>query len=230
MKKIFFTLLLTFAAFSANAQFHFGGQFNINFGNQHTDYSNGSAPDNKELAYIVNLRPKVYWNIGEKMQAGGRIGFAFGRMATGLVYDEKKKSGSEEAAIEVNRAVGWSVSPFFGYRVLSWKIVSVWAEANAFVGQYYNVNKPQIGSKEWGKEWGNQLEYGFQILPVVNIDLTEKLALQLHLGFISLGWYGTRADYPDRVVTTSSWDLHKGGFAGILQGLTDYGIGLVKRF
>lgn len=224
MKKFFFTLLLAFITLSANAQFHFGGQFSINFANEHTDWSNG-ATDNKEHAYLVNLKPKVYWNIGEKMQVGGRIGFAFGRMATGLVYDEKK-SDSEKAVIEVNRAIGWSVSPFFGYKLLSWKKVGVWAEANAFVGQYYNVNKPQTGSKEWS----NQMEYGFQILPVVNIDLTEKLALQLHLGFISLGWYGTRADYPDRVVTTSSWDLHKGGFAGIAQGLADYGIGLVKKF
>lgn len=224
MKKIFFTLLLAFITLSANAQFHFGGQFSINFANEHTDWSNG-ATDNKEHAYLVNLKPKVYWNIGEKMQVGGRIGFAFGRMATGLVYDEKK-SDSEKTVIEVNRAIGWSVSPFFGYKLLSWKKVGVWAEANAFVGQYYNVNKPQTGSKEWS----NQMEYGFQILPVVNIDLTEKLALQLHLGFISLGWYGTRADYPDRVVTTSSWDLHKGGFAGIAQGLADYGIGLVKKF
>lgn len=224
MKRIIVACLLTFITVSANAQFHLGGQFSINFANEHTDYSSG-AIDNKEHAYLVNLRPKVYWNIGEKMQVGGRIGFAFGRMATGLVYDEKK-SDSEKTVIEVNRAIGWSVSPFFGYKLLNWKKVGVWAEANAFVGQYYNVNKPQTGSKEWS----NQMEYGFQILPVVNIDLTEKLALQLHLGFISLGWYGTRADYPDRVVTTSSWDLHKGGFTGVAQGLADYGIGLVKTF
>lgn len=224
MKRIIVASLLAFITVSANAQFHLGGQFSINFANEHTDYSSG-ATDNKEHAYMVNLRPKVYWNIGEKMQVGGRIGFAFGRMATGLVYDEKK-SDSEKTVIEVNRAIGWSVSPFFGYKLLNWKKVGVWAEANAFVGQYYNVNKPQTGSKEWS----NQMEYGFQILPVVNIDLTEKLALQLHLGFISLGWYGTRADYPDRVVTTSSWDLHKGGFSGVAQGLADYGIGLVKTF
>ena len=224
MKRIIVACLLAFITVSANAQFHLGGQFSINFANEHTDYSSG-AIDNKEHAYLVNLRPKVYWNIGEKMQVGGRIGFAFGRMATGLVYDEKK-SDSEKTVIEVNRAIGWSVSPFFGYKLLNWKKVGVWAEANAFVGQYYNVNKPQTGSKEWS----NQMEYGFQILPVVNIDLTEKLALQLHLGFISLGWYGTRADYPDRVVTTSSWDIHKGGFAGLAQGLADYGIGLVKTF
>lgn len=221
MKKIIFIVLFAFAAFSANAQFHFGGQFNINFANEHTDYASGKV-DNKEHAYMINLKPKVYWNLGEKMQVGGRVGFAFGRLTTGIINEAEKK----EQANVVNRAVGWSVSPFFGYKVLNWKIVSIWAEANAFVGQTYNVNKPVIGSSEWS----NQLEYGFQILPVINIDLTEKLALQLHLGFISLGWYGTRSDYPDKIVTTSSWDIHKGGFYGILQGLSDYGIGLVKKF
>lgn len=221
MKKIIITLLLSLVALSASAQFHFGGQFSINFANEHTDYSSGTT-DNKEHAYLVNLKPKVYWNIGEKMQVGGRIGFAFGRLTNGVIYESEKK----DQTINVNRAVGWSVSPFFGYKLLDWKAVSVWAEANAFIGQYYNVNKPKTGSQEWG----TQTEYGFQILPVVNIDLNEKLALQLHLGFISLGWYGTRADYPEKVVTTSTWDLHKGGFAGIAQGLADYGIGLVKKF
>lgn len=35
------------------------------------------------------------------------------------------------------------------------------------------------------------------------------------LGIISLGWYGTSSNYADRVVTASSWDVHKGGLAGI---------------
>ena len=221
MRKIFLTLLLVFITLSANAQFHFGGQFSINFANEHTDYSSG-ATENKEHAYLVNLKPKVYWNLSEKMQVGGRIGFAFGRITNGVIYESEKK----DQTVEVDRAIGWSITPFFGYKLLNWKTISVWAEANAFVGQLYNVSKPQTGSKEWS----NQLEYGFQILPVINIDLTEKLALQLHLGFISLGWYGTRSDYPDKVVTSSNWDMHKGGFVGVAQGLADYGIGLVKKF
>lgn len=221
MKKIVTICLFALIAFQAKAQFHLGGQFSINFANEHTDYSSGTV-DNKEHAYMINLRPKVYWNINEKMQAGGRIGFAFGRLTNGLVFDDKQQDQQNF----VNRAIGWSVSPFFGYRLLDWKSVSIWAEANAFVGQYFNTDKPQKASGEWS----TQMEYGFQILPVINIDLDDKLALQLHLGFISLGWYGTRANYPEKVVTTSSWDLHKGGFAGILQGLSDYGIGLVRTF
>lgn len=221
MKKIVFCCLIALVSLSANAQFHFGGQFAISFDNEHTDYSSGYV-DNKEKAYLIKLMPKVYWNLNEKMQIGGRVGFAFGRLTTGLVYDSDKKV----KPIEVNRAIGWSLAPFYGYKLLNWKSVSIWAEANAFVGQYYNVNGPDGKATEWDK----QTEYGFQILPLVNIDLTEKLALQIHLGFISLGWYGTTASYPEKVVTTSSWDMHKGGFVGLAQGLADYGICLVKKF
>ena len=143
-------------------------------------------------------------------------------MTTGMIYDSEKK----EQAVTVNRALGWSLTPFFGYRLLDWNTVSVWAEANAFVGQYYNVENPNATTNVWGKE----SEYGFQILPVININLKEKLDLQIHLGFISLGWYGTKEEYANRVVTTSSWDMHKGGFVGLLQGLSDYGISLVRKF
>lgn len=220
MKRIVTICLFALIAFQAKAQFHLGGQFSINFANEHTDYKSGFV-ENKEHAYMINLRPKLYWNLNEKMQVGGRVGFAFGRLTNGLVFDDLQLEQNS-----VNRAIGWSLSPFFGYRLLDWKSVSIWVEANAFVGQYFNTDKPKKDSGEWT----TQMEYGFQILPVINIDLDEKLALQLHLGFISLGWYGTRADYPNAVVTTSSWDMHKGGFAGLLQGISDYGIGLVRKF
>lgn len=221
MKKILFTLVSIFLAVSANAQLNIGGSFSINFDNEHTNYSSGTST-NKENAFLINLKPKVYWNLSDKMQVGGRIGFAYGRLNTGTIYDSEKQMSSDL----VNKALGWSLSPFFGYRLLSWKRISVWAEANGFFGQCYNVEK----SKSVTSEWGRRSEYGFQILPYVNIELTEKLFLQLHVGFLSLGWYGTRSVYSNKVVTTSTWDLHKGGFAGLAQGLADYGIGLVKKF
>ena len=221
MKKTIISFLLVSVAFVANAQVNVGGQFSVNFGGEHTVFYSGAVTD-KENAHMINLKPKIYWNINEKMQLGGRVGFAFGRLTSGTVYDQKK----QEQKNEINRALGWSLSPFFGYKLLDWKTVSIWAEANVFYAQYYNMDKAQKLSEAWGKA----AEYGFQILPVINIDLTEKLALQLHLGFISFGWYGTWAQYPDRVTTTSLWDLHKGGFAGLAQGFADYGIGIVRKF
>ena len=168
MKKLVITILSVLFAVSMGAQtkINFGGQFSINFDNEHTVFKSGLTTD-KENAFMINLKPKVYWNLNDKMQLGGRIGFAFGKLTTGTIYDTQKK---EDQSI-INRALGWSVSPFFGYRLLNWKIVSIWAEANVFFGQYYNVEDVRKYT-----EWGRASEYGFQILPVINIDLTEKLA------------------------------------------------------
>lgn len=221
--KVFFGFVFATVSLAANAQFHLGGEFSINYSNEHTSYFSGTSKD-REDAFLISLKPKIYWNVGENMQVGGRIGIAFGRLDSGLIYDSEKKEDLQN--ISTDKAVGWSLSPFFGYRLLNWKAISVWAEANVFVGQSYNVEK----TDNVYSILNNQLEYGFQILPVVNFDLTEKLAVQLHLGFISLGWYGTRTDYSDKVVTTTFWDLHKGGFSGLIQGLSDYGISIVKTF
>lgn len=222
MRKLILSLVFLSVVMSANAQFSYGGQFSINFSNEHTDYDSGATED-KEDAYLINLQPKFYWNLNDRTRVGFRVGFAYGHLTSGTVYfSDQDKPDSDTST----RALGWSGSPFFGYRLLDWKSVSVWAEANCFFGQCYNVKKNTSSNTAWN----SQTEYGFQILPVVEIGLAEKLALQLHLGFISLGWYGTRSDYLNRVVTTSDWDLHKGGFSGIAQGLADYGISVVKTF
>lgn len=57
---------------------------------------------------MVNLKPKIYWYLNEKMQLGGRIGLAFGRLTSGTIYDTEKT----EQQVSINRALGWSVTPF----------------------------------------------------------------------------------------------------------------------
>lgn len=91
-------------AVSANAQFHFGGSFSINFSNERTSFTSSGVSIDKEHAYLINLKPKFHWDLNEKMQVGGRIGFAFGKLTTGMIYDSNKKEDIEI----VNRAVDWS--------------------------------------------------------------------------------------------------------------------------
>lgn len=220
MKKVLtISLALICLCISAHAQLRIGGQFAINVDKARTAYTNGSN-DTALNNLLISLKPKIYWNLNEKMQIGGRIGWSYGNMLTGTVTD----SGSVEKDL-TNLVTGWSICPFFGYKLLQWGKVGIWAEANCFVGQDFN-----IGQEILSAEWSKVTAYGFQILPVLDIDLTEKLALQLHLGFISLGWSGANQKYSDRENTISSLDLHKGGFLNLLQGFRDYGIGLVRKF
>ena len=226
MNRILLTFfaIVVLSAGMANAQrkVNVGGNFNINFDDYTIKTLDGKTLSGEGTFQIV-LKPKIFWYLNEKMQIGGRMGFGFGRLTTGLVYDED--DGKEKEAA-VGRAIGWSIAPFFGYKLLTWKIFNVWLEANVFAGQNYNIAKSGIPPTEWK----NQTQYGFQILPVLSIDLNETLALDFHLGILSLGWLGTVSNYSDHSVITSSWDMRKGGFDGLAQGFYDYGIGISKRF
>ena len=101
-KKLIISLALLLSAAAANTQFHFGGQVSINFENERTSYNSGVV-NNKENAYIVSLKPKLYWNINDKMQVGGRIGFAFGRLTSGTIYDSEVK---DPVSIVTSREAG----------------------------------------------------------------------------------------------------------------------------
>ena len=224
MKKLLAATIFLLTAVSAGAQLRLGGSFRINYSKTNTEFSDGGFLS-RENEFVVTLNPKVYWNINEKMQVGGRVGFSFGNMFTGYVCDFPD-APSKELEPAVNKGIGWSVSPFFAYRLLQWKFVSIYLEANAAIGQYYNIGEKTLFTDEWSKS----TEYGFQLLPVANIDITESLALQLHLGILSLGWYGSTSEYPGKTVHDSVWSIQKGGLDGLIQGFYSYGIGIVKKF
>lgn len=224
-------LILVFACISAVAfsQMRIGGNFNVNIDNEHTAFNYGTN-EGKENSFVISLNPKIYWNISDKMRFGGRVGFAYGRVAAGtaikLYADPNTQELSTQEETMIDRAIGWSFSPFFGYKLLSWKIVGIWIEGNLVAGQLFNV-----GAKLYpDQEWNRSTQYGVQILPVIDIDITEKLALQLHLGILSLGYWGETAVYDNKTVTRNVWDMRKGGFDGLIQGFRDYGIGIVKKF
>lgn len=224
MKRLVLIALLALVTFSANAQMRIGGNFGLKFDTEKTQYNSGEVTT-QENAYMIYFYPKIYWNLSDKLRAGGRVGFAFGRTTTGTLFDQKDAKQEVQRDI-LDRAIGWSVSPFCGYKILNWKVVSVWIEGNLLAGQYYNVGQKIFTSLEWNKCTG----YGFQILPVVDFDITEKLSIQVHLGIISLGWFGETYNYDNKVTTRSYWDIRKGGADGLLQGIADYGVGIVRKF
>lgn len=240
MKRFIVSFFLIIVSTASFAQLRVGGNFLLNFSNERTNYSSGQM-NVRDLEYEITLNPKLYWNLNEKMNVGGRIGFSFGRVTTGYIQSEDSY-GILDYLYELisetydapdmnlqkisNTAVSWSVNPFFAYRVFTWKILSVWGEANIFFGQAFNTGTKKASIFEWDK----QLQYGIQVLPVVNIDVSEKFAIQFHLGFPSLMWFGETSHYADRYETVSTWTLRKGGLAGLIQGFSNYGLGLVRKF
>lgn len=226
MKKLFIVLLAAVIVVpDISAQMRFGGNVNINSSKQ-TGVNNQYGKKTDQKSFQVVLKPKLYWYLNEKMQIGTRLGFGYGNLTEGIVYDQDPYKDEQE----IGKSIGWSLAPYYAYRLLNWKIVSVWLEANAYVGQFYNVSDQQEKIL-FPEMWARQTEYGFQILPVVGIDITETLTLDLHVGILSLGWAGSTSHYGDGTTSTASYlDIRKGGFDGLVQGLTSYGIGISKKF
>lgn len=214
---------------SAGAQMHIGGSFNINIDNEFTNDHSGESYSTSKY-FEIRLAPKIYWNITAKFRVGTRIGFSVGHY-NGSFFTENSEilsdvSNDEPIDYSIDRAIGWAITPFCGYHVLDLGRLHAWIDANLYFGQDYNTSEithPEL-------EWKNKMGYGFQILPAIDIDISDKTILQLHIGLISLGWYGSTYKYENKTVTNSSLDMHKGGVDGVLQGLIDYGIGLVRTF
>lgn len=202
-------------------KFGYGGNININIDDVWQKYNenpHGLTPDTHSQLFMIEIKPKLGWYINEKMQVGGRIGFAFGNLEMG--WDDKDNP-------LVGKAVGWSVTPYYSYRLIQWKRLGIWAEAHAGFGQYYNT---EANKKDEKKKWGKKSEYGVQVLPLVDVYLAEGFSLQFHFGIISLGWSGSTEHFADRTEITSSWDLRKGGIDGLFRAFSNFGIGLARRF
>ena len=223
MKRTLFVILLLTVCICSNAQFRVGGNFSI--------YSDKlsiitTAGEDMETTYQFSVKPSFFWSPNEKMQVGGRVGFTYGNINSGYIFDSYEEKSVLSSQFDVT---GWCVNPAFLYRLGEMKKVSLWLEANAYVGQLFNVQKYAGARPE--TDWGRQTQYGFEILPVFEWAFNEKSIVQIHLGVVSLGWMGSKSVYSDnKIETDSTWDLHKGSLSDLLKGFYDYGIGLIRRF
>lgn len=223
MKRLILLLTLIFAfQVAADAQFAIGGNFSLKI-----DKSNKSEVVQDVLDYTGNdfsvmLRPKFYYNIKDNMQVGLKVGCYFGREVENWKYSEY----DSDAFKDVSDFMGWGISPFYNLKVYSYSKVSIWVEANLFFDKYYNEGT----EANLFNQWKTQAQYGFEILPIFSWELNDRYSLDIHLGFISLGWVGVTEHYDGYDIVESSWDIRKGGFDGLIRGFSDYGIGLTRRF
>lgn len=216
MKRLFTIIaVLLFFSMTANAQFKFGGNFSIEF----NDGSNiEESTSNQSKTFDVSLKPKMYYYFCDrKMYVGGRLKFSYGHLT-----DERSNITSDQDKAKTSKSIGWGLNPFYAYKIINWGWMSVWVEGNIGFDRYYNID----GGTSALSTWNNKTNFGAQILPVLDINLTDKLSAQLHLGLLSLGWDTTITQYTDKVTTRSAGHFRKGGIVGLVEGIVDYGIGI----
>lgn len=243
MKRLLFAAMaLTLFSVNAGAQamkMKFGGNFNINVDKDIVDYKEKGITDVKSNTFQIVLKPKLYWYINEKMQFGSFIGIGYGNIITDLssggqgqttiINPDGSTTITTVPAVCNGNSLGWTLTPYYGYKLFNLGRIDIWLEASAYFGMYYKVSGDAI-KEDVVVDWDRDMTYGIQIMPVVDIALTDQLALQVHAGVLGLGWRGEKRFYADRNETISSFDLHKGGIMGLFQSIGDFGIGIVKRF
>ena len=244
MRRVFI-VIISLVLFTGNVgaqpmKMKFGGNFSINLDRDIIEYDlKDKDSDVRQNTFQMSFLPKFYWYINEKMQFGTFVGLGYGNMATGLTSSGTGKTTTinpdgtitttTQYQVEKGKSIGWNLTPYFGYRLLHFEKLDIWAEASAYYGMYHKINGG--GSDlDMATAWNTKMVYGIQVMPVIDFALTEKLAIQLHAGIIALGWYGEVLLYDNRSETKTSLDLHKGGFTGLLNSISDFGIGIVKRF
>lgn len=244
MKRVLI-FLITIIIFTGNAaaqpmKMKFGGNFSINLDRDIIEYSlTNKESDIKQNAFQISFLPKFYWYINEKMQFGTFVGLGFGNTATGLVNSGTGRTTiinpdgtittTTQNKVDIGKSICWNLTPYFGYRLIHFEKLDIWAEASTYYGMYHKINGGGIDI-DMATAWNTKIVYGIQVMPVIDFALTEKLAIQLHAGVIALGWYGEVYLYDNRSETKTSLDLHKGGLTGLLNSISDFGIGIVKRF
>ena len=249
MKRVLFAVL-ALSLFTGNAgaqamKMKFGGNFNVNVDKDVIDYKVGDfQSDEVRNTFQVVLKPKLYWYINEKMQFGAFFGIGYGNIISDLsngglgqttvINPDGSWTITTVPVKSSGNSLGWSFTPYYGYKLFNLGRIDIWVEASAYFGMYYKVSgDDEAKSKEDPSviyTWNNDMFYGVQVMPVVDVALTDQLALQIHAGVFGLGWKVERISCDSYTETTSSIDFHKGGIMGLFQSIGDFGIGVVKRF
>ena len=244
-KKILvsFVMLVLFAV-NAGAQamkMHFGGNFAIQYYKDNNVFDSSlKTPDNTYTAFQIVLKPRLYWYINEKMQFGAYFGVGYGNLVSGIANNDNGQqpatfdtesgmsSQSPSSMKDIGKSLGWCFTPFFSYRALELGRLSLWVEGSIYYGMYNKVSKGN--SEPVLQAWNRKENFGILAMPVIQIDITEKLGIQFHAGVLSLGWEGEYLHYNDRNEYVSFIDAHKGDLLGFLRSLGDFGVGVVQRF
>ncbi len=183
MKKIIFTLALVSFAMMSQAQIFVGGQVGFDSEKVKDDYKNST----------LTIAPTIGYQFSEKFAAGVRINFSS--------YKEVDfKFQNDDDLITKTSAFGAEL--FAQYTFLSFGKFSVYADAS--VGFISGKQKGELGSQK--EDMAKISGFGFDVIPVLAYNLTEKITLLANLNFLGLGFISSTVEdlqFDDKTVTNN---------------------------
>jgi len=187
MKKILILFAISTIAFSANAQFFIGGQFDLNAKSDRTKiYKAKTVSSVTDFSFTIG--PRLGYCINEKWAVGADISLGPSwNIETYFENDDKKNK-----ATETEITFKWSINPFVRYTIYTKDWFSVGVEGSIGVGcthsswsDKYKGNKEDNDKDKRAYVVNLQV---FNIKPVMAFRLKEHIFLAASIDFLGFGY------------------------------------------
>ena len=213
-------ILLASIAAVAKSQFFVEGSFDAGFNSSRYLYLYHSDTDTPSNIFL-NISPLTGYQLNDKISAGAK--------ASVVRRKEKKMGPDPDTGNEVEwelRTPEWNLAVFCRYKIMGKKKFSFLVESSIFIGGNNFIEKK--GAIIHREE--TQSSIGFNMLPLVTCDLTEKFSLIAKCEFLSLDL--STQTQNDKA---NSWVIKSKhfGFTGktvIYNFLPSVGIGFIYHF
>jgi len=169
--RIFLIALFSLICTGLNGQVFVGGGFSFNSGNNKTEEF---GTDTRKMSnYNFSLSPEAGLFLSEKAAIGLELGFSL------------HGSSSVNATETTTKASSFGINPFVRYYALKWNKFSLYGEAKAGLS-FSGSSRTTAGITD---EEPDETRISLNVFPGLSYDISEKLALETSLNFLSLGYY-----------------------------------------
>lgn len=189
IKIYLISLILIFLPICASAQSFGGLTFDIR-------YSNDTHTSNKNDDIYVFITPNFAYRVMPNLEVGTQAGFIYA-IGTEIFGDYNNQNNNNQL---IYTSIGWDLTPFARYKLLSFvdDKISIWADAHAYVGMDFPLRvESATGTTVTNIGIKNQVNYGFQITPMLRFKIADNFRLDIHFSIASIGYEGSTRFYSD---------------------------------
>ncbi len=186
MKKVLLLAVLAFLTLSTQAQFIIGGSIGASIINDNSEYDGQLRADSmKERVFSFDLRGG--YQLNDRLQVGLMVGYKYGDTLNHY-------SGADmytESANELAKYNTFKLAAYGRYTCIKFKKFGVFAELQAGMNKSkgtVHIAMLDDPSLDQDLDKGKTTELFAKIIPGLSYQLTDKVSIDLNLGFLGFGY------------------------------------------
>jgi len=202
--------LLVLVCNGLNAQFFIGGRVGISASGSKT--GDGSETTQGPSTFSFNVMPSIGKFLSDNVALGCALSYSF---------SQSKTHGLTETVSKSNNA---GITPFLRYYPVKVSKFSVFGQAN--VGVTFGSSSTEVGTQT--SNGPKNTDFGISISPGLAYDITDKIALETTLGFLSASYTYSNSKSGSDKSSSSSFNFGA-GTANIIN-VGDITVGAIVKF